>query len=231
MADVCCHTEPVKRRSRLRFILEGIEGAVLLGAATATWPISKRWLRDWGASPAECERSWEGDELLSPNLDTHTRAIDIEAPADAVWQWVAQLGLDRAGFYSYELLERIAGIPVTNLESIEPTMQSLAIGDEIRLHPKAPGIPIGRLQTGRHVCFGEEDEGDAPAALRRSWSLYVVPISDSSCRLVVRSCFEETRPRSLPSRLLALAVEEPVDFVMEQRMLRTIKRLAERYVT
>ena len=35
-----------------------------------------------------------------------------------------QFGLGRAGFYSYELLERVTGIPVRNVESVMPTMQT-----------------------------------------------------------------------------------------------------------
>ncbi len=218
----------MKRRSRLRFVLEGVEGVLVLGAALSTWPLSRRWLKDWGSRPAERERGWPGDRYVSADHDATTRAIDIQAPADAVWPWIAQFGLDRAGFYSYELLERLVGIPVTNLESIEPAMQSLAVGDEIRLHPKAPGIPIADVAPGRRVCFGVDPAGRSDTAPEpaRSWSIYAEPAPAGSCRLVVRGCVEPLRNGSWLGRLAA-ALEAPVDFVMEQRMLRTIKRLAE----
>ncbi|MBW2464423.1 MAG: hypothetical protein JRH11_22425, partial [Deltaproteobacteria bacterium] len=78
---------------------------------------------------------------------------------------------------------------------------------------------------GASVCFGQAPGSDAPEEHPgRSWSFYVQPIDDDSCRLVVRACFE---PATRLAARIALAVEEPVDFVMEQRMLRTIKRLAE----
>ncbi|NQU38169.1 MAG: hypothetical protein HQ526_11330, partial [Actinobacteria bacterium] len=44
-----------KRRTRWRFVLEGIEGVVLLTAALCTWPLSKRLVDNWGASAAELE--------------------------------------------------------------------------------------------------------------------------------------------------------------------------------
>jgi hypothetical protein len=31
-----------------------------------------------------------------------TRAVKIDAPVGAVWPWLAQIGPDRGGFYSYE---------------------------------------------------------------------------------------------------------------------------------
>lgn len=34
------------------------------------------------------------------------RGVTIHATADDVWPWLAQLGQDRVGFYSYDWLER-----------------------------------------------------------------------------------------------------------------------------
>ena len=223
------HEEP-KRRSRARFLIEGIEGSLLLAASVCSWPLSRRWLRNWGSRPSERVRAWPGDRYVPLHRETRTRAIDIDAPADAVWPWVVQFGLDRAGFYSYELLERLAGIPVTNIESIDPTMQSLVVGDEIRLHPKAPGIPIVELLPGRHICFGQDNDAGSTGSRSgpaRSWSIYLETAGSDACRLLVRGCTEQPPKLSWRKRL-AMAIEAPIDFVMEQRMLRTIKRLAER---
>ena len=219
----------MRRRSRLHFLLEGIEGIVITTAVLISWSFSKRWLRHWGSHLQERERVWPGDQYVSSNHETYTRAIDIDAPADSVWPWIVQFGLGRAGFYSYELLERIAGIPVVNVESIEPSMQSLTIGDEILLHPKAPGIPVADLEPGRRICFGVRDDADTTVSRSdpaRSWSIYVEPVSDTSCRLLLRGCIESPREPTWLKRIGG-ALEAPIDFVMEQRMIRTIKRLAE----
>jgi len=218
-----------RARSRVRLLLEGIEGSIALAAAFLTWPLSRRWLKNWGSTVEERNRVWPGDRLVRAGHDTYTRAIDIAAASNAVWPWIVQFGLDRAGFYSYELLERLIGIPVTNLESIEESLQPIAVGDEIRLHPKAPGIPVALLESGRHICFGVEHSPGSVAAHSdpiRSWSIYLEPAGDRSCRLLLRGCIEPLREPTWGKRL-GLAIESPVDFVMEQRMLRTIKRLAE----
>lgn len=148
----------MRYRSRLRLVLEGVEGVAVFAGVTATWPISKRWFTNWGSTPEERERQWPGDRFVSPDHGACTRAIIIDAPSEAVWPWLAQFGLGRAGFYSYELLERMVGIPVTNVEGIVPALQSLKVGDEVRLHPTAPGIPVGDVQPGRYVCYGEPSE-------------------------------------------------------------------------
>lgn len=219
----------VRHRSMARYVLEGIEGIGVALAVLLTWPVSRRWLWNWGSLADERDRSWPGDELVLPDHATYTRAVSIAAPSGDTWPWLIQFGLGRAGFYSYELLERIVGIPVRNVESIVPDLQSLSVGNEILLHPKAPGIPVAALAEGRHVCFGVVDRPDRPATSHdpaRSWSMYVEPGAGNSSRLLLRGCIEPVRGPTI-SRRLANLLEGPIDFVMEQRMLRTIKRLAE----
>ena len=214
-------------RSRFRFILEGVEGLILLPLILLSWPLSRRFLGNWGATTSECTGPWPGNALAPSAVKTFTRAIDIDASAEIVWSWVVQFGLDRAGFYSYELLERMAGIPVRNVEVVLPAYQSLELETEIKLHPNVPGIPVGALLETRHICFGQtEDTAASTPDPRRSWSIYIEPHQQKSCRLILRSCIEELRVPTLGKRL-GLAFEEPIDFLMEQRMLRTIRRLAE----
>ena len=219
----------VRVRSTLRFVLEGLEGLVVSVVTLLTWPVARRWLRNWGSRPEERAGDWPGDALVSADHSAYTRAIGIEVPPDRVWPWLVQFGLGRAGFYSYELLERVLGIPVRNVESIVPDLQSLSVGDEILLHPKAPGIPVAALDEGRHLCFGSEAEERARSGSAdpgRSWSMYLEPSSKERTRLILRSCIEPPEKPSLGKRVGGL-LEEPVDFIMEQRMLRTVKRLAE----
>ena len=218
---------PTPYRSTLRFVLEGVEGVVILLFVLGTWPLSRRRLGNWGSTVSERERVWPGDALAPAAIETYTRAVDVAASSDVVWRWVVQFGLERAGFYSYELLERLVGIPVRNVEVILPAHQTLEVGAEIKLHPTAPGIPVGVVEEGRHICFGESSLSPNAAAPdpRRSWSIYLEPQSHDSCRLLLRSCIEPVRRPTFGNRF-GLALEAPVDFVMEQRMLRTIRRLA-----
>ena len=185
-----------------------------------------------GATAAEIQADWPGDRLVSDPETVFTRAIDIEAPPSSVWQWLVQFGLGRAGFYSYELLERIIGIPVVNIESVMPQFQTLGVGDAILLHPTAPGIPVADVRPGERLCFGVSGElADRFEKLdpARSWSMYLLPRGRAGTRLVLRGCVEPLRADSLRARL-GQRLEQPIDFVMEQRMLRTIRRLAERPV-
>ena len=218
----------IRYRSTLRFLYEALEGLVLAPLVIVTWPVCQRWLSNWGSTPDERGRTWPGDAHVADPEVINTRAVAVAAPPEAIWPWIVQFGLGRAGFYSYELLERLVGIPVRNVESIVPDFQTLDVGDEVKLHPTAPGVPVAEVRASEYVCFGvsealaERFDRPDPA---RSWSMYLVPEGGDRTRLVLRSCIEAPSRRTLVTRA-GRTIEESVDFLMEQRMLRTLRRLA-----
>lgn len=57
-----------------------------------------------GTQLGESQRRLPGDEMImTPNFQT-TRAIDIDAPPEAVWPWIAQMGREKTGFYGLDAL-------------------------------------------------------------------------------------------------------------------------------
>jgi len=73
--------------------------------------IARPWFRRWGATDAEVSMALPGDEIVPAATSRETRAITIASPARYVWPWLAQIGQDRAGFYSYQVLENLVGCP------------------------------------------------------------------------------------------------------------------------
>ncbi|HKX67715.1 MAG TPA: SRPBCC family protein, partial [Intrasporangium sp.] len=86
-----------------------VGGALALGAAGWGLWTARYSLLHWGATHAELQEVLPGDELISDARRVATRAITIDAPPDAVWPWVAQLGQGRGGLYSHDWLENLAG--------------------------------------------------------------------------------------------------------------------------
>jgi hypothetical protein len=76
--------------------------AMIAGHVVAPW--RSRWRRTWGARPGELVAVWPGDELIAEPTWGYTHAISVDAPPEAVWPWVAQLGQERGGFASFERL-------------------------------------------------------------------------------------------------------------------------------
>jgi len=81
------------------------DAAAVLGVAAAYNHWMLPWMRTWGATDAELAMTLPGDETVPAGGVRQTHAVRIDAPANAVWAWVAQIGQDRGGFYSYTWLE------------------------------------------------------------------------------------------------------------------------------
>jgi len=96
--------------------------------------VRSRHLR-WGATPEEAGTTLPGDEFLPEAQFVATRAITVDAPPEAVWPWLVQVGSRRAGWYSNDLLDNL-GRP--SAVTIVPALQSLAVGQWVPMSPFGP---------------------------------------------------------------------------------------------
>lgn len=145
-----------------------------------------------------------------------------------------QLGQDKAGFYSYQWLENLAGCEIQNSEVINPGWQKPAMGDPFRLHPKLPPLQIAALQSGRWFLVTNDpdlpalaaDPRTADAAPSVSWLFFVEPLGESRSRIISR--FRIRHASGLKNRLTyGPWLTESIGFAMDRAMLRGVKRRAE----
>ena len=96
---------------RLRIAFAG----TVIGTATGIG-LSRvaRWRRTWGIDPSEAAKPLPGDELVPLPTAIETRGLTIDAPPDAVWPWLVQMGFGRGGWYSYDQLD-MAGTSAARL--------------------------------------------------------------------------------------------------------------------
>jgi hypothetical protein len=184
---------------------------VILGALLP-WAyafVIRPWHLRWGATDEDSDKPLPGDELVpDPGIES-TRAITVNAPVDEVWPWLAQIGQDRGGFYSYEWLENLAGCRMRNADRIHPEWQHREVGEIVFLHP-ATGMQVAAFEPGRAIVL----EG---------WGAFVVnPIDEENTRVILRTHV----PRGAMLYYL-LGIEIP-HFIMERRMLLGIKERVEK---
>jgi hypothetical protein len=169
------------------------------------------WQRRWGATDEEVGRAMPGDGLLRPVAPTTTRAITIDASPEDVYQWLLQIGYGRGGWYSYDWIDN-DGSP--SADRIDPALQRLAVGDRIEMMPGI-GPMVREIVPNHHIVSGSETD---------SWCLLVEPTPDGQTRLISR--WRQDWPRTFGTYVW-IAVADPGAFVMEQKMLRRIRDLAE----
>jgi hypothetical protein len=188
------------------------------------------WYQGWGAREDELTKALPGDDLGFFGR-VETRAISIRAPAERVFAWVSQLGRDRAGFYSYELLEDLAGCEMPRLERLEPALQRWSIGQKLWMYPpeKLHGHGYATLleyEPGRALVFGthaaDAAAGSVPSG---TWAFIVEPEGTRAARLIVRG--RGAAAGSWLGTAFQRTVFEPLQFAMERRMLEGIRELSE----
>jgi hypothetical protein len=202
--------------------------AGLTASWVAFWTAVRPWYLRWGATDAEIARPMPLDDYVrSPRLAS-TMAITIAAPPERVWPWLVQIGEPpRAGYYSYTWIERMVGLRVVNRDTILPEHQSVQVGQAL---DKGGTMRVLAVEPGRSLVLGPP-EG---LAVRSTWAFCLNPQENGATRLVTRvrgawsltRLLHETSPLAWPF----YALIEPGAFIMERRMLREIKRLAEAHV-
>jgi hypothetical protein len=199
---------------------EAVAGACLIAACVMLRPLFRPWYSRWGTTSAELTRELPGDEYVSCSHGGYTQAIDIEAPADSVWSWVVQIGQDKAGFYSYELLENMIGCNIHNADRILTEYQDIKIGNRLIMHPKAPLVPVIIVKPGEALVYGgKQDENTA--------NVWIFQLNEKQgvTRLISRWSFGY-KP-GLFNIIAYNCLIEPIAAVMQRRMLLGIKKRAE----
>lgn len=180
------------------------------------------WFYTWGAHADEVCATLPGDELVVPEAPSTTRAVTIDAPRQDIWPWLVQIGEDRAGFYSYSLLERVVGADMHNADVIHPEWQQLRVGDTVwlahRYGPDARQI-VAAVQPKSHLVlvspndFARLQRGEKASGC---WS-FVLHRDIGWTRLLVRG-----RGGAIGHWWFDIP-----HFVMEQKMMRGIARRAQ----
>ncbi len=190
-------------------------GAVAGGAVAGYFKFLRTLHMTWGATQEEVASTLPGDDLMPDAKIVATRAVDIDAPPSAVWPWLVQMGPGRGGAYTYDWLERRLGVEMQNTDRIVPELQHMAVGDEFPMPGYTFRVEI--FEPERTLAFRTSDG-------RWVWSFQLVP-SDGHTRLISRNRFDTSTYKT--KDWMGYAVMEPGSWVMERKMLLTIKGHAE----
>jgi hypothetical protein len=175
----------------------------------------RRPILDWGATDVEASARLPGDELLEAADGVATRAITIEAPAAAVWPWIAQMGPSpRGGAYTYDWIENLLGLDMHSTDRVLPEYQHPQVGDTLGYGKNR--MCFERVEPGRLLASRSADGNWV-------WS-FILDERNGKTRLISRNRF---RLPSLAAKIGMIPME-PASLVMEWKMLRGIKRRAER---
>ena len=208
----------VLARRNDRQVLRGVADVALASPLFLFAPLYRPWHLRWGATDDEVRGAMPGDELVGESSFNATRAITIDAPPEAVWPWLVQVGYGRAGFYSYDLFDNAAR---PSAERILPEHQQLELGDWVPMAGKVnetTAFKVTALEPRQSLLW------EKPYS---TWAWKLVPLDGGRTRLVTR-LKDRYEWRAAPaSALLTSFLFEFADFPMMRRMLLGVKRRVE----
>ncbi|MEM9032976.1 MAG: S24/S26 family peptidase [Actinomycetota bacterium] len=176
------------------------------------------------ATADERARPLAGDAHVGQPVADFTHGVTIDAPPSRVWPWIAQIGADRAGWYSYDRIDH-GGVP--SAQHLFPELGQLQVGDIV------PGLP-GRtdlfvvldVEVDHHLVLGAPDRHDRTAA---TWALVLDETDGDGTRALVRMRIAPVRVRgfAVPAMLVRAALG-PGHLVMQHRQFSGLRERAER---
>ena len=187
----------------------------LSAAALAYLRYVRPWQLTWGATAMEVSRQLPSDELVTRPTFNATRAITLDAPPEEVWPWLVQIGLTRAGWYSYDLLDNL-GRP--SARAIIPALQHLEPGDTIPMSPDGrQGMNVLSVDAPTSMVWGE------PGGTTWAWQLDETDTGGTRLVTRVRSRYQWSSP--------AIAFSLLVEFGDIWMMRKMLLNLRERTMT
>lgn len=213
------------RRAATAALLAPIAAAAASLAAVVVTGAHRRL----GATADEARAALPGDDLLPGAQVQNDRACTIAAPPSSVWPWIAQLGQNKAGFYSFEGLENLVGCQITGATRIHPEWQDVAVGDRFTLHPDI-ALRVAEVEPGRALVVSSQG-ADAPGDMDfdTTWAFCLSPVTtngSSATRLHLR----ERYATSSPATRAMIEVTSVISAVMTWRMMTNLRGLVDRNV-
>jgi hypothetical protein len=192
--------------------------AVIMGAGFGALYLLRirPWQLRWGATDDEVVEAMPGDEVVSrPTFDA-TRGVTVNARPEHIWPWLAQIGVRRAGWYSYDCLDNLCR---RSAEQILPEFQHLQIGDVIPISPDGKqGMKVKALCPNEWMLWWDGRGG-------ATWLWALQAVDANHTRLITRV---RVRYAWLSPEILFHLLIEFADIVMMRKCMLGIGRRAER---
>ncbi|QPL05136.1 MULTISPECIES: hypothetical protein [Actinomyces] len=208
-----------RTRPRVGRLLVALASAAALAAVTAggvVYVAGRLRPRGNDAEPLP------GDDLLPGATLVETHETMLTASAAAVWPWLVQMGYGRGGFYTFDVLQRLAGVGIVNADAIDPAWQDLAEGDRMCLAEDL-SLAVALLEPERCLVLSSQG-GSAPADSGMdfdfTWAFVLAPTASGTCRLIVRERYVLHTPAA--ARMVRSA--RPVARLMTHGMLHGLRR-------
>ncbi len=215
---------------RTASIVVGIGAAAV---AYGRWVVPR--LLRWGATDEEVTGPYPGAALVPEGKRSSTMAVTIDAAPHEVWPWLVQMGWNRGGWYSWDLLDNGGRRSAT---AVHPEWQDIAVGDQLQFSALGRVMDAYRVAVvepnrflGLYGCTDLRGRWLDPAkprprsSMEALWGFRLEERPDGRTRLVI-SGYQTFRPRWV-ERFVASWLLVSMSWPMQARMMAVLERTVE----
>jgi len=175
------------------------------------------------------------DDLVRNIKGWYNHAITINAAPADVWPWILQLGQNKGGFYSYELLENVGGCKIHNANEIVPAFLDTIVGDKVAMRPQGASYLVSAIDPHRalvlrlRVNLQTQETVDSTQPLPEkyqdsSWVFFLEEINEGNTRLISRSRNDWNKSKI---NTIFYGILGAISLAMDRKTLKGIKKRAE----
>lgn len=193
------------------------------------------------ASEETAKMRLPGDELLKDGekILQFTKEIDIDAPPARVWKYLVQMGQDKAGFYSFDFLERFFTFDIRNTYEIVDRWQQIRPGDYLYYHQNGIGSQYVEVSEGKYFTSLSDSRNPprtngTPFAMNIfpgghfawTWNFILLELPGNRSKLIQR-CHNYFQPGNILTKSIVLFFLGIPSLFMATRQMEGIKACAE----
>lgn len=180
--------------------------------------VIRNWQLTWGATKKEINQSLIGDDIVQKPHFVATRAISIEASPDEVWKWIVQIGSNRAGFYSIDLIDN-ANVPSSR--NILPEYQKIEKDYFVPFTPNQKnGMWVKDYQEPEYILWWDRKKNG-------TWGWFLRQTEAGNTRLITRL---RTKYNFSSPWIIYYIFYDFGDIIMMSKCMLGIKERAENHI-
>ena len=205
--------------------------SIVLGVCASYLAVLRPRLLRWGASDKEVARVFPGAAIVPGGTRSATMAVTLDAPPASVWPWLAQMGTDRAGWYSWDRLDNWGR---KSHDQIHPEWQAVALCDRFFGTPDgSQAWVVAGLEPERVLNLrisldlrGRQYDPDSEPRPKHftdsTWGFQLIELPGDRTRLIV-SGYWAVGPSWLRP-IISILMLEPSHWVMQTRQFNNLAR-------
>lgn len=118
-----------------------------------------------------CEEALPGHDILSPEdiRLTGGQSFDFDCAPQDLYPYLAQMNLTKAGFYSFQVLERLFGFHIRNDYFVRPEWQPVQPGDWMYYHQNGMGTGVVDVKPNEYILTYSDTRFKPTQELAVAW--------------------------------------------------------------